>query len=106
MASALRSLTLLATSRYHAQVLATEALVPTVAVSMDERLVNLAAELRCDPRLLLSVDEPDLAPRLLVALDYACENASAIREGLAASLQNAKTRLDDMGRWLACELGV
>ena len=40
------------------------------------------------------------------ALDYACENASAIREQLAASVQNAKAKLDDMSRWLACELGV
>lgn len=61
--------------------------------------------LESDPRLLLGVDDPDLAPRLLLALDYACENASALRERLAASLQRVKARLDDMGGWLALELG-
>ena len=60
--------------------------------------------LESDPRLLLGVDDPDLAPRLLLALDYACENAAAIREQLAASLQRVKARLDDMGKWLVLEL--
>ncbi|MBQ9001063.1 MAG: hypothetical protein IJ087_04340, partial [Eggerthellaceae bacterium] len=86
MAAALRSLSLLVTSRYHAQVLATGALVPAVAVSMDERLANLAEELQSDSRLLLQVDDQDLAPRLLLAMDFAYENADAIRQQLNATL--------------------
>ena len=101
MTAALRSLSLLVTSRYHAQVLATGAFVPSIAVSMDERLDNLAAELKCDPRLLYGVEESDLAPKLLLALDYAYDNAAEIRDGLAMAVASEQHRLQDMGAWLA-----
>jgi polysaccharide pyruvyl transferase WcaK-like protein len=104
IAAALRSLSLLATSRYHAQVLATGALVPAVAVSMDERLDNLARELRTDARQLLHVEDADLAPRLLLAMDFAWEQAPAIRDVLAASLARSRDTLDAMGAWLVDEL--
>ena len=100
MAAALRSLSLLVTSRYHAQVLSTSALVPTVAVTMDERLTNLSEELGLDKSLLLSVDDEDLAPRLLVALDRAWDEADAIRAQIAEGAQTALARLDGMGTWL------
>lgn len=48
----LRSLDALVTSQFHAQVLSMEALVPTVAVSMDERLDNLAHDLGTQGKLL------------------------------------------------------
>ena len=54
----LRRLSLLVTSRYHAQVLATGALVPAVAVSMDERLDNLAQDLGTHDCQLLHVLPP------------------------------------------------
>ena len=100
MAAALRSLSLLATSRYHAQVLSASALVPTVAVTMDERLTNLSDELGLDKSLLLSVDDEDLAPRLLVALDSAWDEADAVRARIAEGVQTALRRLDAMGAWL------
>lgn len=104
MSALLRSLSLLVTSRYHAQVLATGAYVPTVAVSMDERLDNLAGELGTDPGLLLHVDDADLGPRVLVALDQACDNADSIREGLAGAYATVCAKLDDMGSWFVREL--
>ena len=104
MSKLLRSLTLLVTSRYHAQVLATAAYVPTVAVSMDERLDNLAGELRADPNLLLHVDDADLGPRVLVALDHACDNAASLREGLAEAYGEVCAKLDDMGDWFVREI--
>lgn len=101
IAAALRSLSLLATSRYHAQVLATGALVPAVAVSMDERLDNLSQELGTDPRQLLHVDDNDLAARLLLALDDTWENAPAVRDTLAQGFAAATQSLDVMGEWLS-----
>ena len=106
IAEALRSLSLLATSRYHAQVLATRALVPAVAVSMDERLDNLSQELGTGRGQLLHVDDVDLAPRLLLALDDTCADAARIKETLAHGLEAAAASLDAMDEWLASELGV
>ena len=100
MTAVLRALSLLVTSRYHAQVLASGALVPAIAVSMDERLEHLSAELGCDPRLLFGVEEADLAPKLLLALDYAHAHATAIRSDLAMALASEQSRLQDMGAWL------
>lgn len=104
MAEVLRSLSLLATSRYHAQVLATGASVPAVAVSMDERLDNLADELGTSSQQLLHVDDADLDARLLLALDYAWDNREAIRSELALSRETALATLADMGEWLVAYL--
>ncbi len=95
----LRSLSLLVTSRYHAQVLASSTFVPAVAVSMDERLDNLASELGVGSDLLLHVNDADLAPRLLLALDYAHENHDAISATLSSSVESSVTTLQDMGSW-------
>lgn len=104
MTETLRSLRVLATSRYHAQVLATSTLVPAVAISMDERLDNLAEELGTDPVLLLHVDDADLDARLLLALDHAWDHTDAIRSQLAASHERCLAMLDTMGTWLASYL--
>ncbi|MBE6470149.1 MAG: hypothetical protein E7000_00355 [Coriobacteriaceae bacterium] len=103
IAEVLRMLRVLATSRYHAQVLASTALVPAVAVSMDERLDNLAEELGLDAGLLLHVDEADLAPRLLLALDWALDETPAIQGALRVGVDSCRRRLDGMGAWLAGE---
>ena len=97
----LRSLSVLATSRYHAQVLATGASVPAVAVSMDERLDNLAQELNVPGELLLHVDEKDLVARLLLALDYAIENRAAILQRLDEARTAALETVKDMSDWFA-----
>lgn len=90
MGEILRTSSLLLTSRYHAQVLATGANVPAVAVSMDERLDNLSAELGTPHELLLHVGQDDLAERVLVALDHAQDN----RDAIALHLADARTRLE------------
>jgi len=105
MSAALRSLSLLVTSRYHAQVISAASQVPAVAVTMDERLTNLTEELGTDSELLLSVNDPDLAPRLLVALDRAWDNADAVRAQIAQGVQVALARLDGMGEWLRAQVG-
>ena len=100
----LRSLSLLVTTRYHAQVLATDALVPTVAVSMDERLDNLSQELGTPSDLLLHVDDADLGPRILVALDYAQDNRARIQAQLATSREALQQKFDAMGAWLKSQI--
>lgn len=96
MGEILRSSSLLLTSRYHAQVLATGANVPAVAVSMDERLDNLAAELGMPSELLLHVGQSDLAERILVALDYAQDNREAIEERLGDARRHLEAVLGSM----------
>ena len=96
MGEILRSSSLLLTSRYHAQVLATGANVPTVAVSMDERLDNLAAELGAPRDLLLHVGQEDLAERILIALDYAQDNRDAIEQCLDDAHARLEGVLSDM----------
>lgn len=100
----LRSCGLLLTSRYHAQVLATGADVPSVAVSMDERLDNLNKELSLPSELLLHVDQPDLAERILLALDYAQDNRDAISSHLAKARIGLEDSLRDMQRWFVDHL--
>lgn len=100
----LRSSSLLLTSRYHAQVLATGANVPAVAVSMDERLENLSAELGTPGELLLHVDQDDLAERVLLALDYAQDNRDAIAGQLADARTRLETVLADMAQKFAAYL--
>lgn len=106
----LRSLSLLLTSRYHAQVLATGGLVPAVAVSMDERLDNLAAELGVGEELLLHVDDEDLAPKALVALDRAWDGRAAVVDVLAEAKCRVQATLREMDEWFGgyvrAQLGV
>lgn len=93
----LRQAALLVTSRYHAAVCSMPAGVPSIAVSMDERLENLLAD-RGHPELLLSVREPELGAKLEATLDH----AHAQRERIAADTGRAVVRnlrlLADMGR--------
>lgn len=101
MGEVLRSSSLLLTSRYHAQVLATGAGVPAVAVSMDERLDNLSAELETPRELLLHVDQDNLAERVLMALDYAQDHRNII----ADCLVDAHARLETELAAMAAEFG-
>jgi len=77
--------------------------VPAVGISMDERLDNLAEELGTDARQLLHVNDADLGPRLL-ALDYAWDNAPAIRQQLEKSLAECISTLDAKGEQLVGRL--
>lgn len=100
LSEVLQSLSLLLTSRYHAQVLASNANVPAVAVSMDERLNNLLDELDLPGDLLLHVDEPDLAPRILLALDFAQDNLEELSKHIGERRAELVSLLDNMMGWL------
>jgi hypothetical protein len=52
---------------------------------MDERIRNLMYE-RGHQDLLLTVDDPDLEPKLLVILDKLCRERERIADGIARSV--------------------
>ncbi len=68
LVSILRSCHMMASSRYHGIVTSMPALVPSAGITMDERIRNLMRE-RGHQELLMTVDDPDLEPKLLAALN-------------------------------------
>jgi hypothetical protein len=70
---------------------------------MDERLDDLSQELGTSRSQLLHVDDTDLAPRLLLALDDTWADAAHIKEILAQALDAAIASLDAMNNWLASQ---
>ncbi len=94
MLSLLRRGSLLLTSRYHAAVCSMPAGVPSVAVTMDERLRNLFDD-RGTPELCLAVDAPDLGERLFHGLVRAYDERDALR---AANLRTTHRNLAKMGK--------
>lgn len=96
----LERLGLLVTSRYHAQVLAMRAQVPTVSVSMDERLANMAEDLGFSDRLLLDVADGGLAAKLRAAMGWADENRVAIGARIASCREGFIGQFHRMGTFL------
>lgn len=92
----LRSCHLMVSSRYHGIVTSMPALVPSVGVTMDERIRNLMRE-RGHDRLLLDVDDADLEPKLLVALDTLCRERDAIRDALGRTVVKNLKAMARMG---------
>jgi polysaccharide pyruvyl transferase WcaK-like protein len=91
LVSILRCATLILSSRYHAIVTSMPCLIPSTGVTMDERIRNLMHE-RGHDRLLLTVDDPDLAEKLIDAMEFLVQNTDAIREAIASSVaRNLKT---------------
>lgn len=103
---ALRSLGLLLTSRYHAQVLAAGTNVPAVGVTIDERIANLDEEFGLPSEMLLGVDDENLAVSVLGALEYAHENRDALGEAIAEGRAAMTARLDDMSAWFTERLAA
>ena len=68
LVSILRSCHMMASSRYHGIVTSMPGLVPSAGITMDERIRNLMRE-RGHQELLMTVDDPDLEPKLLAALE-------------------------------------
>lgn len=100
MSGILRRLDMLVTSRYHAAVLSMEGGCPIVAVSMDERLDGIMRELGLDKDFLLSSYERNLQNRLVVALQTAHAEKSAIHKKIQTALPEYHRKLDDMGYFL------
>ncbi len=91
LVSILRCCSLMVSSRYHAMVTSMPGLVPSAGITMDERIRNLLRD-RGQTDLLITVDDPDLEPKLLSVLEHLAADADAVREGIAHSVvRNLKT---------------
>ena len=85
LVSVLRACHMMASSRYHGIVTSMPALVPSAGITMDERIRNLMRE-RGQPELLMTVDDPDLEAKLLVALETLATQGERIADGIARTV--------------------
>jgi polysaccharide pyruvyl transferase WcaK-like protein len=99
----LRAADLLLSSRFHAIVTSMQAGVPTVGISMDERINNLLGAGENDRRLLRA-DSPDLAAQVLPALRYAQAERESIGAAAQAFVAGQLRAMGEMGRRFADEV--
>lgn len=85
MVSVLRACHMMASSRYHGIVTSMPALVPSAGITMDERIRNLMRE-RGHEDLLMNVDDPDLEPKLLAALEKLATEGERIADGIGRTV--------------------
>ncbi len=96
LVSVLRCGHLMVSSRYHGIVTAMPALVPSVGVTMDERIRNLMHE-RGHSQLLLTVDDPDLEAKLIAAMEELRKDCPAIREAIGRTVVKNLKAMARMG---------
>ncbi len=85
MVSILRAGHMMASSRFHGIVTSMPALVPSAGITMDERIRNLMRD-RGHADLLMNVDDPDLEPRLLTALEKLATEGEQIADGIGRTV--------------------
>jgi polysaccharide pyruvyl transferase WcaK-like protein len=85
LVSILRRCDLLVSSRYHGIVMSMPALVASAGVTMDERIRNLMRE-RGHQDLLLEVDDPNLAGKLVAILNKLLKESDSIRHGIGRTV--------------------
>ena len=91
MVSILRAGHMMASSRFHGIVTSMPALVPSAGITMDERIRNLMHD-RGHEDLLMNVDDPDLEPKLLAALEKLATEGECIADGIGRTVvKNLKT---------------
>jgi polysaccharide pyruvyl transferase WcaK-like protein len=83
--SILRRGSYMVSSRYHGIVTSMPSLVASAGVTMDERIRNLMRE-RGHQHLFLTVDEPDLEPKLLHMMEALFAEADSVREGIGRTV--------------------
>src|SRR6195256_5164436 len=81
LVSILRACHMMVSSRYHGIVTSMPGLVPSAGITMDERIRNLLRE-RGHQDLLMNVDDPDLEPRLMAALEKLATQGEALSVGI------------------------
>jgi polysaccharide pyruvyl transferase WcaK-like protein len=85
LVSVLRACHMMVSSRYHGIVTSMPGLVASAGITMDERIRNLMRE-RGHQELLMNVDDPDLEPRLLTAMEKLCRDREMIAAGIARTV--------------------
>jgi len=99
LVSILRQCALMVSSRYHGIVTSMPGLVASAGVTMDERIRNLMTE-RGHQHLLLTVDDPELEPKLLAVLERLHAEQDAVREGIARTVVRNLKVMARMGVFL------
>jgi polysaccharide pyruvyl transferase WcaK-like protein len=90
LVSILRCCSYMVSSRYHGIVTCMPSLVASAGVTMDERIRNLMRE-RGHEHLLLTVEDPDLEPKLLKMMETLVSEADSVRDGIGrAVVRNLK----------------
>ena len=103
LVSMLRECTYMVSSRYHGIVTCMPAGVVSAGVTMDERIRNLMRE-RGHQHLMLTVDDPELGPKLLDVMERLVVEADAIRESIGRTVVTNLKGMARMGTFLEYEL--
>ena len=103
LVSILCSCHMMASSRYHGIVTSMPSLVPSAGITMDERIRNLMRERRHE-ELLMTVDDPDLEPKLLVALNVLATEGERISDGIARTVVKNLKVMAQMGAFFEEEV--
>src|SRR5207247_8990656 len=99
LVSILRACSYMVSSRYHGIVTCMPSLVVSAGVTMDERIRNLMRE-RGHQHLFLTVDDPDLEPRLLQVMETLVAEADSVREGIGQTVIRNLKVMARMGTFL------
>jgi polysaccharide pyruvyl transferase WcaK-like protein len=99
LVSILRASTYMVSSRYHGIVTCMPSLVASAGVTMDERIRNLMRE-RGHQHLYLTVDDPDLEPKLLQIMETLVAEAESVREGIGRTVVRNLKVMARMGTFL------
>jgi polysaccharide pyruvyl transferase WcaK-like protein len=98
MISVLYQCSLVVSSRYHALVTSMPGGVPSIGITMDERIRNLMID-RGQPELALEVDDPNLGQNLLHALRSVHSNAEETASGIQRCVLKNLHRMGVMGQY-------
>jgi polysaccharide pyruvyl transferase WcaK-like protein len=96
MVSILRMCTYMVSSRYHGIVTCMPSLVASAGVTMDERIRNLMRE-RGHEHLFLTVDDPELEPKLLHIMETLVTERDAVREAIGSTVVRNLKMMARMG---------
>jgi len=99
MTSVLHKLSMLVTSRYHARVLSSTAGVPSIAVSMDERLYNIFNECGHIADYYLKTDDPQLGKKLAETMEKCWTNREQVSEEIKRSIPGYLKTMSEMGKF-------
>jgi len=99
LVSLLRAGSYMVSSRYHGIVTCMPSLVASAGVTMDERIRNLMRE-RGHQQFLLTVDDPDLEPKLLQVMETLFTEAESVREGIGRTVVRNLKVMARMGTYL------
>jgi polysaccharide pyruvyl transferase WcaK-like protein len=99
LVSILRACSYMVSSRYHGIATCMPSLVASAGVTMDERIRNLMRE-RGHQHLLLTVDDPELEPKLLQVMEALVREAESVREGIGRTVVRNLKEMARMGTLL------